>query len=104
MAFKTPLGSSILYKDSENTSHLNTLLSTPWNHTEEQNIASRIFNTAVDISLVSLMLWPIYSRIEPVIPVHMMLFVPMASKEVCGKAVKLALFFLLFSLGVFVYD
>jgi hypothetical protein len=34
----------------------------------------------------------------------MMLFVPTACKEVCGKAVKLALFFLLCSLGVFVYD
>jgi hypothetical protein len=33
-----------------------------------------------------------------------MLFVPKACKEVCGKAVKLALFFLLCSLGVFVYD
>jgi hypothetical protein len=33
-----------------------------------------------------------------------MLFVPTACKEVCGKAVKLALFFLLCSLGVFVYE
>jgi hypothetical protein len=34
----------------------------------------------------------------------MMLFVPTACKEVCGNAVKLALFFLLCSLGVFVHD
>jgi hypothetical protein len=34
----------------------------------------------------------------------MMLFVPTANKEVCGKALKLAIFFLLCSLGVFAYE
>jgi hypothetical protein len=40
----------------------------PWKHIEEQNIASRIFNATVDIPLVSLMLRPLYSMIEPGYP------------------------------------
>jgi hypothetical protein len=55
-------------RDSKNASHLNMLLSMPWKHIEEQIIASRIFITAEGISLVSLMLQPIYSRIEPGYP------------------------------------
>jgi hypothetical protein len=70
----------------------------PWKRIEDQNIASRIFNTTVGISLFSFMLRLIYSGTEP--GYRFAYEVPTASKEVCCKAVKLALFVRLHSLHV----